>query len=69
MTKTTSASQCRVSLLFGSFEFLSFDIVSDFGFRASDLKTFHFIRQSHSSLTPAKRDLRLAQRTRFSLIE
>jgi len=43
MTKTTSKSQCRVCLLFGSFEFLSFDIVSDFGFRASDLKTFHSI--------------------------
>ncbi len=46
MTKTTSTSQYRVCLLFGSFYFWSFDIVSFFGFRASDLKTFYFIRQS-----------------------
>ena len=40
MTKTISTSKCLTSLLFGSFEFLSFDIVPDFGFRASGLKFF-----------------------------
>ena len=35
-----------VCLLFGSFEFLSLDIVSDFGFRASNLNIFYFLRQS-----------------------
>jgi len=40
MTKTTYTSQYRVCLLFESFEFLSFAIVSFFGFRASDLKFF-----------------------------
>jgi len=48
MTKTIFAQIFR---LFGSFEFWSFDIVSEFGFRASDLKSFHFMRQIQSSLT------------------
>ena len=48
MTKTIFV---QIFLLFGSFEFWSFDIVSKFGFRASDLKPFYFIRQSQLSLT------------------
>ena len=51
MTKTKSYSRCQIRLLFGSFEFWSLNIVSDFGFRASDLVSFHFIRQSQLSLT------------------
>ena len=42
MTKTKFAPKY---LLFGSFEFWSFDIVSEFEFRASDLETFDFLRQ------------------------
>ena len=46
MTKTTLAPHFRIGLLFGSFGFLSFDIVSFFGFRTSDLKTTNIIKQS-----------------------
>ena len=44
MTKTLYYLQYLDKLLFGLFEFWSLDIVSDFGFRASDLKPFHFLR-------------------------
>ena len=47
MTKTIFE---QIFLLFGSFEFWSFDIVSKFGFRASELEIYHFIRQSQFSL-------------------
>jgi len=34
-----------------SFEFWSLDIVSDFGFSASNLDPFHFVNQSRRALT------------------
>jgi hypothetical protein len=37
--------------LFISFEFWSLDIVSDFGFRASDLEPFDLLRPSRGALT------------------
>ena len=51
MIKTKRYGKRSKILWFGSFEFWSFDIVSDFGFRASDLDRFHFLRQSHLTLT------------------
>ena len=51
MTKTKSYSRSQIRLLFGSFEFWSLTIVSDFGFRAPGLESLHFIRQSHWTLT------------------
>ncbi|MFH1252644.1 MAG: fumarylacetoacetate hydrolase family protein [bacterium] len=44
MTKTKSYPPCQIRLLFGSFEFRSLNIVSYFGFRASNFVSIHFGR-------------------------
>jgi hypothetical protein len=50
MTKTKSKLRSQIRLLFGSFEFWSFNIVSNFGFRDSNLKPFQFILQSNETM-------------------
>jgi hypothetical protein len=46
------SAQFQTRLLFGSFDFWSFNFVSDFEFRASYSEYFCFIEQSYSILTP-----------------
>ena len=62
MSKTKAYSQIQAQLRFGTFEFWSLDIVSHFGFRASDLS----LLLNHSA-KPYTSDL--ARRTWFSMKE
>jgi len=52
MTKTKPNSADQLNRLFESFEFLSFDIVSNFGIRASNLLTFIFNGKAYKTDAP-----------------